>query len=81
MNPLSNTLLEGQRVKQAMNKEKNSTCKNGKFILAAKEVDVVKLQYDFSYQNTGCTNPRRNGSAWCQDCSDKFKNNEVFLPV
>lgn len=32
--------------------------------------------YDFQYQvmNDGCPNDRRNGSAWCQSCSDKHKS-------
>jgi hypothetical protein len=25
-------------------------------------------------KNIGCKNPRRQGSAYCQQCSDKFKS-------
>lgn len=60
-----------QRAKIAMNKVKNATCKNGNFIL---EKDKTKLE--FTAVNSGCNNPRRDGSAWCGNCANLHHSNK-----
>ena len=54
---------EHKEALKKMNKEKNTLCKNAE----------VSLGEKFEVLNTGCPNHRRNGSAWCQECSDKHK--------
>ena len=57
-----------------MNKYMQGNCKNSTAEFKEgehKTKDASKLEFDFSYEVSGCKNPRRNGSAYCQDCSDK----------
>ena len=54
-----------------MRKQRQQTCKASNFSVKEGDKDYEKQTFDYSIENTGCTNPRRNGSAWCQSCSDK----------
>lgn len=60
---------------KAMQKQKGETCKNQSFDYKVSKQfqDHMDRSYKFDIINDGCNNPRRNGSAWCQECSDKFK--------
>lgn len=55
-----------------MNKEKNITCKNGKFSFTLRKGEEHETRFKVS--NTGCNNPRRNGSAFCEDCARIFNS-------
>lgn len=66
-----------------MSKQKNSTCKYGKFSYNVDHKehkeneelgDDSKMIKDFYYtiKNDGCQELRRNGSAYCQKCSDQY---------
>ena len=57
-----------EEITRQMNKEKNTVCKNGKFDL------IIEVGKETHFKNEGCKNLRRMGSAWCQECSDDFKN-------
>lgn len=46
------------------NRFKRSICKNGIFSLEKGEL-----------VNTGCKNPRANGSSRCKECSENYKTN------
>jgi len=50
-------------------KQKDNFCKNADMTV----VEDKKLN-TWVPKNNGCENPRRMGSAWCQECSDKFNN-------
>ncbi len=39
-----------------------------------KEDDTEEGIYEYTPTNIGCTNQRRNGSAYCQECSNKYNN-------
>lgn len=64
---------------------RNDLCKNAVIeVVEAGEMMVKKpsgtevSEMNYEIRGDGCRNQRRNGSAFCQDCSDKFKeeNNE-----
>ena len=55
-----------------LNKERQLVCKGGQFSVQEnkKESIAKNMKFVFDVVNTGCKNERRNGSAWCQVCSD-----------
>ena len=63
-----------QRVETEKNKLKQVLCKSSdvtiKWLKAKKN---EKFPYKLEVDN--CKNNRRNGSAWCQKCSDEYKSN------
>jgi hypothetical protein len=48
-------------------------CKNSDLKIVTKEGEEDKTEITLDIQNDGCKNPRRSGSAYCQECSDKHK--------
>ena len=52
------TYQERKLKERVFNKKVNNTCKN------------TNADYE-KYEFSGCVNLRRNGSAYCQECSDK----------
>jgi len=47
-------------------------CKNAKMEIVEKILEAEgKEVKTWVPKNDGCENPRRMGSAWCQECSDK----------
>lgn len=72
MIPTEQKQAEDKTIKD-MNKFKRETCKNASFDYEQDKVDYTTREFTFKITNKGCNNLRRNGSAWCQDCSDKFK--------
>lgn len=53
----------------------NAMCKNaGVSIETFRTDDVYVDQFRIVLDPEKCQNPRRNGSAFCQDCSDKHNN-------
>lgn len=64
------------------NKLRQSLCKNaivevvnqGMYERENKDGTKVK-DIDWGVRGDGCRNQRRNGSAFCQECSDKHKQN------
>lgn len=54
--------------RQAKNLQ-NNLCANADILVMVK--DEGKKTEDYDITNKGCRNPRRNGSKWCQPCSDK----------
>lgn len=39
------------------------------------KVEFEKKQLPHECKNSGCENERRSGSSYCQECSDKYKEN------
>lgn len=62
-----------QAHEHALTVTKNQFCKNGEYSLKPKKNDNEKRIYIWEIKNKGCKNLRRNGSAFCQACSDKYK--------
>ena len=50
-------------------KEMATVCKNSNYT-GIIPVEGSK-EYEHTWSNSGCKNPRRNGSAYCQECSNK----------
>lgn len=52
-------------------KEIQTVCKNSEY------TDIIPVpeskSYEHTWKNNGCKNPRRNGSAYCQECSNETK--------
>ena len=61
-----------------MSKQRNATCKYGKFSYTVDHSinKGIEDKKDFYYtiKNDGCQELRRNGSAYCQKCSDQYKD-------
>lgn len=58
------------RAIHGMNRIKEETCKNAHFLIQAKDHVPEMRIFPYDIQNMGCKNKRRNGSAYCQECSD-----------
>lgn len=71
-----------QAMRSFMNRQKNLICKNGKFSIETvyknepNKDNVLERKPELQIENTGCKNPRRNGSAFCQECADKYNQNK-----
>lgn len=70
MEPFEKLRAESLAIRAA-NKEKDRTCKNGVFKINQTASDYKTMTFLYETENTGCKNPKRSGSAWCQECSDK----------
>ena len=51
---------------KARNKRRSTMCKNC-------TVEIKEVAETFELEIGGCKSERRNGSAWCQECSDAHK--------
>lgn len=73
---MNNGVFENQlnAAEHIMSGQRQTFCKNAKLsiVTLTDEKDDSKVTLDI--QNEGCKNVRRNGSAWCQECSDKHKS-------
>lgn len=64
-----------QKFRKMRSNEKNNICKNAELTEMKRDVSDYKTrEFTFKWENNGCKNMRRYGSAWCQECSDKFKS-------
>lgn len=53
---------------------KGSTCKNQNFTeMTLRGYNGETKQNEYEGENTGCKNRRRVGSAYCEECAEKFK--------
>lgn len=56
-----------------LNQTRDAFCRNA--VLGLKEVKTLFGKVvDYKLTASGCQNPKRNGSKFCQSCADKFKN-------
>lgn len=69
MEPHPNAYEVLMKLKSEFSKAKKTTCKH-----AAMSI-VGDSEKGFEIINKGCINPRRNGSAYCQGCSDIYHVN------
>lgn len=73
---MSVSLFKGQEdmAKAIIETKRQYTCKNEQLEIITvpdkKDKTVIKLDI----QNLACDNKRRHGSAYCQECSDKYKS-------
>lgn len=42
---------------------------------------VVNKEQKFEAHNLGCNNPRRDGSAYCKECSDKYASEKTSREI
>lgn len=56
-----------------LSKTRQVTCANAILGLKQTKNNTEKHIYDFKLTSGGCKNRRRDGSKFCQDCSDNFK--------
>lgn len=64
--PTLTDLLKTRELFQLKTRMGQVFCKNAELAVNAETMKV---------DNEGCINTRRNGSAHCQECSDKYKTN------
>lgn len=65
MNKEINKLLEEVAKKETASL-RQLLCKNSDLSI------VVNQEQKFEALNIGCNNPRRDGSAWCEECAKKY---------
>lgn len=58
--------MEDNRLNKAESALNLKACKNGRWV-------ITNVNNNIQPVVTGCPNERRNGSAYCQECSEKFK--------
>jgi hypothetical protein len=65
--------LAKNRAKKVLSSLTQTHCKNGVWALEEVESKHPTTVYEFlSKHVSGCKNPRRNGSAYCQTCADAY---------
>jgi hypothetical protein len=70
MEPLKKIEAERKAILE-LNKSRQTTCKNAVIAIVDEKFDYGSMKLTYNLSNTGCLNKRRNGSAYCQECSDK----------
>ncbi len=64
-------VISFEQAKRDMKTLKKLSCKNA--VLFIEPTKDAKELFSFTVSNKGCLNLRRNGSAWCQECSDNHR--------
>lgn len=62
-------------------KQMKTACANHKLVVAAVEEDKENDSYEYAVENDGCTYEKRNGSKFCQNCSDKHHEKKKAIGV
>lgn len=68
-----------ERLDYTANKMRNLICANAKLIVTPATIDEKTKSVhpgDIQYDDNHCKNDRRNGSKYCQACSDAYHNKQ-----
>lgn len=77
MSPMQARDMLQKRLDDTANRMRRYACANAKIIVTPATIDEKSQTVhpgDIQYDKDHCQNDRRNGSKFCQKCSDEHKN-------
>lgn len=77
MSEENNILFEKKDEAEAfVRKARQLMCKNADIQIEERQLSKDVEIFEYKIINNGCKFRRRDGGAYCQECSDKYKNHE-----